>query len=74
MSCPCCQRPRPPNPVIDGIWFAPYTSAPTHIAYRCVCKTNRSIPWADASPAQRWQAYLAELARDGENEMMVEEG
>ncbi|MDA8123438.1 MAG: hypothetical protein M0Z38_12860 [Deltaproteobacteria bacterium] len=56
--------------MIDGIWFDPRTHAPKHIAYRCVCRTNRSIPWADASQAQRAAAYSAELARDGENEMM----
>ena len=51
------------DPMIDGIWFEPFTDRPTHVAYRCVCKSNRSIPWADATREQRAAAYLAEMSR-----------
>lgn len=71
MKCPCCQRPRPLDPVIDGIWYRPFTDIPTDIAYRCVCGSNRSIPWADATREQRQQAYLAQLSRDAASETML---
>jgi len=74
VRCPCCQSSRPLDPVIDGIWYRPFTDIPLDIAYRCECGSNRSIPWASATREQRRQAHLAELARDSGNEMMMAPG
>ncbi len=71
MNCPVCNRPRPLNLWITGIWYDPLTDAPTAIAYKCVCGNNRDIAWGTSSEPERAQARLAELSRDAASEMMV---
>lgn len=62
MKCSVCDRPRPINPWVTGIWYD-MKSVPRAVAYRCRCGNNRDIPWPDASREQRQQAYLAEMSR-----------
>ena len=67
MSC-ACGRPRPISPVILGIQYDT-NNAPALILFNCECKSTLAIPWASATRAQRVEAFLADLARDGKSEM-----
>jgi hypothetical protein len=69
--CPRCSSPEPVAFTPDGIWYALDGITPRAIAYRCGCGTNRSRPWAAATHGQRIEAGLAQLARDGGNEITI---
>jgi hypothetical protein len=68
--CPKCGLPEPLNLTPDGIWYKPFTGDPIGIAYRCACGTNRTLNWADSTKMQRIEAFLADMAKDKENEMV----
>jgi len=70
MTCTCCNRPMPVNPAIIGIQRG-WDNEPALILWNCECQSTRAIPWAESTRAQRVEAFLADLARQGDNEMMA---
>ena len=61
MRC-SCGRPRPLQPVIIGLQRG-LNDEPALALWNCVCGSTRAIRWADATEAERQQAYLAEMSR-----------
>jgi hypothetical protein len=59
-----------PEKIINGVYAHRYT--PVAVSWSCTtCSTSGAIPWADATPEMRREATLAEMARQGDNEMHV---
>ena len=70
MPCACCGTPQPISPEIIGIQ-RDLKDEPALILWNCPCKTTRAIRWGDATRGQRVEAFMAEMARQGKNEMAV---
>jgi hypothetical protein len=73
VTCPCCASPRPLSPTIIGIQRG-LDEIPALILWNCPCGSTRATRWADATRAQRVEAFLADLARDEGNEMTMGRG
>ena len=71
MKC-ACGLPRPLDPPIIGIQYL--FDEPKLILWNCACGSTRAIRWPDATRAQRVEAFLADLARDKDNEIMAGRG